>query len=197
MYNHVSKSELNSRKTEQQHIRRYNLMSCFCNDYLIKKTTHHSRISKNLYKYSRLYYHTEHKTYFSFTKLFLDVSNDMIEDRKNRDFDKIFLDAILDKISKMIKNKVIITRMTFLDDKIINNPLEKYNKLLVDIVINKNKYENIVGVSSDTIYNFFSNNDIIDCYDSIEFFVDLTKKEYEKYSTKKDYMAYSLDDDND
>lgn len=195
MYKNTNQKEAKQREKEKNVIRIYNYMKCFSNDYRLIKTTTPSRLSQHIINYSRLYYKPEDKKYYTFTKIFLDVALPMIDARKNRDFDKVFLDLIFDKIDELIKEKKIITNMKFLDDekrkqgeKISPN---RYEKLLYHIIQNKKSYDKIIGLSSSKLDDIFQDN-IIDPYGSLDCFISRHENKYIKFETKRDFLEYCL-----
>jgi len=191
MYNNTNKKENQRRKLELKAKKYYSFMNCFSNDYKLTNIKSISRIQKNIFDYGRLYKRDE--KIYSFTAVFLEVYNTLLEERKTKDNDNIEIDIIFDKLQTMIMKKEIITIMKFIDNQnTINgnepNEEDKYINIIKSYVKNKKdpKYK-IVSITPYNLLEVFEK--IIDPYGIIDCFIDDDKYLYpKKQEFIKDYL---------
>ena len=192
MYNNTNKKENQRRKLELKAKKYYSFMNCFSNDYKLTNIKSISRIQKNIFDYGRLYKRDE--KIYSFTAVFLEVYNTLLEERKTKDNDNIEIDIIFDKLQAMIKKKEIITIMKFIDNQNTlngNEPNEedKYINIIKDYVKNKKDPKNtIVSITSYNLLELFEK--IIDPCGIVDCFIDDDKYKSPK---KQEFIKYYLE----
>ena len=122
MFHNTNKKENQRRNLEMKAKKYYSFMNCFSNDYKLTNIKSISRIQKNIFDYGRLYKRDE--KIYSFTAVFLEVYNNLLEERKTKDNDNIEIDIIFDKLQTMIRKREIITIMKHVKQKSLLLPLQ-------------------------------------------------------------------------